>query len=81
MLEGGRSTVQEFIEQALQRAFPDARIRVTDTTGGGDHFDVEVVAPQFEGLSMIEQHRMVYDAIGDKVGYEIHALGLKTRAR
>lgn len=73
--------MQQFIEESLKRAFPDASIRVTDTTGGGDHFDVEVVAAQFAGLSMIEQHRLVYDAIGDKVGYEIHALGLKTRAR
>jgi stress-induced morphogen len=81
MLQVWRPTVQDFIEQALKRAFPDAHIRVTDTTGGGDHFEVEVIAPQFAGLSMIEQHRMVYDAIGDKVGYEIHALGLKTRAR
>jgi stress-induced morphogen len=72
--------MQEFIEEALRRAFPDAMVRVLDTTGGGDHFDVEIVAPQFAGLSMIEQHRMVYDVLGDKVGYEIHALGLRTRA-
>lgn len=72
--------MQQFIEDALRRAFPDASVHVLDTTGGGDHFDVEIVAPQFAGLSMIEQHRMVYDALGEKVGYEIHALGLRTRA-
>ncbi len=72
--------MHQFIEESLRQCFPDAMIRVLDTTGGGDHFDVEIVAPQFAGLSMIEQHRLVYDALGDKVGYEIHALGLRTRA-
>lgn len=72
--------MHQFIEETLRQSFPDAMIRVLDTTGGGDHFDVEIVAPEFAGLSMIEQHRLVYDALGDKVGYEIHALGLRTRA-
>jgi stress-induced morphogen len=72
--------MQQFIEEALRRAFPDAQVRVTDTTGGGDHFDVEIVAAQFAGMGMIDQHRMVYEALGEKVGYEIHALGLRTRA-
>jgi len=71
--------LHQFIEETLRQSFPDAMIRVLDTTGGGDHFDVEIVALQFAGLSMIEQHRLVYDALGDKVGYEIHALGLRTR--
>lgn len=73
--------MRSWIEQTLQQAFPGAEVRVTDTTGGGDHFDAEVVAPQFAGVSMIEQHRMVYAALGERVGYEIHALGLKTRAK
>lgn len=72
--------MQQFIEEALRLAFPDAQVRVTDTTGGGDHFDVEIVAAQFAGMGMIDQHRMVYEALGEKVGYEIHALGLRTRA-
>lgn len=71
--------MRAFIEDALQTAFPEATLRITDTTGGGDHFDVEVVTPRFAGLSMIDQHRMVYDALGEKLGYEIHALALRTR--
>jgi stress-induced morphogen len=73
------ATLQEWIDITLQTSFPGAQIRVTDTTGGGDHFEVEIAAPQFVGRSMIDQHRAVYDALGDPVGYEIHALGLKTR--
>jgi len=72
--------MREWIETTLLAAFPGAEVRVTDTTGGGDHFDVEVAAPQFSGKPMIAQHRAVYAALGEMVGYEIHALGLRTRA-
>lgn len=49
-----------------------------DLTGGGDHFRAEVVYDRFEGLSRIEQHRLVYEVFGDEVGGEIHALSIKT---
>ncbi len=71
--------MQAFIEETLRNAFPGATLRVTDTTGGGDHFEVEIAASQFAGQSMIQQHRLVYEALGDRVGVEIHALALKTR--
>lgn len=71
--------MQAFIHSTLEAAFPGAQLRVTDTTGGGDHFEVEIAAPQFAGLGMIAQHRLVYAALGDRVGVEIHALALKTR--
>jgi stress-induced morphogen len=70
---------QRFIEDTLQEAFPGAEIAVVDTTGGGDHFSVEIVSERFSGLSMIEQHRLVYEELGERVGHEIHALGLRTR--
>ena len=73
------SPMQAFIEQRLGEVFPDAELDVRDTTGGGDHFQVEIAAAQFAGLSRIEQHRMVYEALGERVGHEIHALGLSTR--
>lgn len=68
-----------YIEQTLQAAFPDAKLEIADTTGGGDHFSVDIVSARFAGMSMIEQHRLVYAALGERVGREIHALGLKTR--
>ena len=71
--------MQAFIETTLRAAFPGAQLKVTDTTGGGDHFEVDIAAPQFAGQSRIAQHRLVYDALGDRVGVEIHALALKTR--
>ncbi len=70
--------MQNFIENTLKNAFPDAEIHVVDTTGGGDHFDVDITTAAFAGRSVLQQHRLVYAALGEKVGYEIHALALNT---
>jgi stress-induced morphogen len=72
-------TAQE-IESRLRAAFPDARIAVADTTGGGDHWAATVVTPAFKGKMLIERHRMVYAALGDLMRAEIHALALTTNA-
>lgn len=69
----------EWILTTLKAAFPGAEVSVTDTTGGGDHFEVQIAAAQFAGKAPLAQHRMVYAALGEQVGYEIHALALKTR--
>ena len=58
---------------------PGARVRVIDTTGAGDHFDAHVVATAFAGLSLVEQHRLVYAALGDLMP-RIHALSLRTES-
>ena len=68
------------IRQRIEAAIPGALVEVEDYTGGGDHFSATVTAPAFEGLSRIQQHRLVYDALGEEVGGPIHALALKTRA-
>ena len=53
--------------------------RCIDTTGGGDHFRAEVVSERFEGLTRIQQHKLIYDVFGDEVGGAIHALSIKTQ--
>ena len=65
----------------LQAAFPDAReVSVQDRTGGGDHFQVTVTSPRLSGLSLVEQHRLVYDALSEPLGDgTIHELRIKTR--
>ena len=68
------------LKQRIEAAIPGARADVTDLTGGGDHFRAAVVAPEFAGLSRIEQHRRVYAVFGADVGGPIHALSLETRA-
>ena len=68
------------LRQRIETALPGARAEVTDLTGGGDHFRATVAAPQFAGLSRIEQHRRVYAVFGTDIGGPIHALSLETRA-
>jgi stress-induced morphogen len=70
----------EDIKQRIEDAIVGAHADVEDYTGGGDHFSATVTAPAFEGLSRIEQHRLVYAVFGAEIGGAIHALALKTHA-
>jgi stress-induced morphogen len=65
----------------LAEAFPDAaELDVLDRTGTGDHFQVTVASARFEGLPLIEQHRLVYDALEVPLADgTIHELRIKTR--
>jgi stress-induced morphogen len=64
----------------LASAFPDGSVEVSDLTGTQDHFQATVVTRAFQGKTRIEQHRMVYAALGELMVHDIHALALKTRA-
>jgi stress-induced morphogen len=66
------------LKQRIEAALPGAVVSVEDLTGGGDHFRAEVVSDRFDGLSRIDQHRLIYDVFGDEVGGPIHALSIKT---
>jgi stress-induced morphogen len=68
------------LKQRIEAAIPGAQADVTDLTGGGDHFRATVVAPEFAGMSRIEQHRRVYAVFGAEIGGPIHALSLVTRS-
>jgi stress-induced morphogen len=65
----------------LETAFPDAtELDVVDRTGGGDHFQVVVSAPSLQGLSLVEQHRRVYQALAEPLADgTIHELRIKTK--
>lgn len=69
------------LEHLLRDAFPDAReLSVVDRTGGGDHFHVTVVSRRFEGLPLVDQHRLVYDALAAPLeDGSIHELRITTR--
>jgi stress-induced morphogen len=73
--------MSERLEELLRTAFPDAaELAVVDRTGGGDHFHVTVVDEQFGGLSLVDQHRLVYDALAQPLGDgTIHELRITTR--
>ena len=69
----------EKVKQRIATAFPDADVDVKDLTGTGDHFEARVVSAEFDGKSMIDQHKLVYAPLQDwlKSG-ELHALALRT---
>jgi stress-induced morphogen len=68
------------LKQRIESAIPGSTADVTDFTGTGDHFQATVVAPEFAGMSRIEQHRRVYAVFGPEIGGPIHALSLVTKA-
>lgn len=69
------------LEALLRTAFPDAmELAVTDRTGGGDHFQVLVTSERFNGLPLLEQHRLVNQALEAPLrDGTIHELRIKTR--
>jgi stress-induced morphogen len=66
------------LRERIEQAMPGADVEVKDLTGGGDHFRAEIVSERFQGLSRIDQHKLVYDVFGPEIGGPIHALSLKT---
>jgi stress-induced morphogen len=69
------------LEQLLRDAFPDAEeVSVVDRTGTADHFHVTVRSGRFDGLSLVDQHRLVYDALaGPLRDGTIHELRIRTK--
>ncbi len=66
------------IEDMIKTAIPDAIVEITDLAGDGDHYAAKVVSSVFKGLPRIKQHKLVYDALGGKMGGVLHALQLTT---
>jgi stress-induced morphogen len=72
----------EAIQSILEQAFPEAvELAFEDRTGTGDHFQVTLVRPAFDGLPLLEQHRRVNDALAAPLGDgSIHELRIRTRS-
>ena len=68
------------IEELIIQAIPDAKVTIEDLRGDGDHYSAIVVSKSFDGKSMIQQHKMVYESLKGKMGNELHALELKTKS-
>jgi stress-induced morphogen len=66
------------IEQLIRAALPDAEIVITDLAGDGDHYAARVVSEAFRGKPRIAQHKLVFAALGGRMGGELHALQLTT---
>jgi len=76
----------EEIKRKLELAFPGSKVEVVDTSAGheehnssGAHMAVLVIWKGFEGKSLIEQHKMVYDVLKEELKEQIHALNVKTK--
>ncbi|MDP9307548.1 MAG: BolA family transcriptional regulator [Actinomycetota bacterium] len=71
----------EVLRSLLEQAFPDAtELAVQDRTGGGDHFQVVVASPRFDGLPLLEQHRLVNEALAAPLADgRIHELRIQTK--
>jgi stress-induced morphogen len=70
----------DLIRSLLEGAFPAGTIEIVDRTGGGDHFHVAVTSPAFDGLTLVEQHRLVNRALSEPLGDgTIHELRITTK--
>ena len=71
---------QADIESFIKEALPDAEVVINDLRGDGDHYAAFVKSAEFKGKSRVQQHQMVYNALGGRMGGELHALALQTSA-
>ncbi|MEZ5856898.1 MAG: BolA family transcriptional regulator [Hyphomicrobiaceae bacterium] len=69
------------IERLIKAALPDATVEIKDLAGDGDHYAAHVVSPSFAGKSRVQQHQVVYEALGGRMGGVLHALALTTSAK
>lgn len=66
------------IEAMIRTALPDATVEITDLAGDGDHYAARVTSAAFAGKTRVAQHKMVYEALGGRMGGVLHALQLTT---
>lgn len=69
------------IETLIKSALPDAKVEIKDLAGDGDHYAAHVISGAFAGKSRVQQHQMVYEALGGRMGDVLHALALTTSAK
>ncbi len=68
------------LERLIKEAFPTAQVEIQDLAGDGDHYAASVVAEEFRGMNRVQQQRAVYAALKGRMGGELHALALTTKA-
>ena len=69
------------IKEMIQKAMPDAEIEIEDLAGDGDHYRARITSSAFNGLNRVQQHQLVYRALGGKMGDTLHALALETQGK
>ena len=65
----------------IKKGIPDSEVNVVDLKGTGDHFSALIISDLFEGISLVDRHKMVYHTISDVMTNQIHAMQIKTLTR
>ena len=71
----------EDIKKLIKESLPDATIEIKDLMGDNNHYQTTIKSSQFNNLSKIEQHKLVYKSLKGKMGNELHALSLNTEGK
>ncbi|ACB96679.1 BolA/IbaG family iron-sulfur metabolism protein [Beijerinckia indica] len=71
---------QSEIERLIKAGIPDAKVQITDLVGDKDHYSAIVISSEFTGKTKLQQHQIVYKALGGNMGGVLHALQLTTYA-
>jgi len=69
------------ITKLIKESIPDASIDIKDLMGDNNHYAATIKSSQFNNLSKIEQHKLVYKSLKGKMGNELHALSIKTEGK
>lgn len=69
----------EQIRTLIEAGIPGARVEIIDLRGDGEHYAAHVEAAAFRGIGRVQQHRMVFAALQNRMGEELHALAIQTR--
>ncbi|MEO1608182.1 MAG: BolA family transcriptional regulator [Pseudomonadota bacterium] len=69
------------IEKLIKDAMPDADVTIKDLAGDGDHYAAHIISSAFKGKSRVQQHQLVYQALGERMGGALHALALTTAVK
>ncbi len=72
---------QDKLQDILEKVFIDDEVLLVDMAGDENHYEVTITSLKFNNLSLIQQHKMVYDALGSYMGNELHALKINTKTK
>ena len=70
--------LKEDMKDRLIKLFPNSQIKITDMTMEGNHFTIMIISDLFNGLSLIERHKLIYQEFQEEITTSIHALQIKT---
>jgi stress-induced morphogen len=69
------------IKDLILLSIPDAVIEIKDLMGDNNHYSAVIKSKMFNGLSKIDQHKLVYKSLKGKMGNELHALSITTEGK